>query len=152
MTHQSQKTVLVILVAIWAASFFLPALRGPGSTSGDMMPGYLAAFLSAICLRVGVLGGQDWGLGLYLGSFCLANLFMVALPFALRRIRRGKGALFLKLMVAWDLLTFSYVLSRPINREYHPVSVGWWMWEISLFGTTALLFQLRSDALARSSQ
>ena len=128
----------LLMLALWVVSFFLPALY----LSGPVNPGWKAAAISAVLL--GTLARNELGIHLYYGSFFLANLLVLASPWAYGRARRGRGGVFLGLMVFWDLLTFSYaVYDRWKNTAFTSVRLGYWMWEASLVGVTVVLLAAR---------
>lgn len=140
MSRGLQVGLLLLIVLVWIGSFFLSALNlGDKGTIG-----YIACFLSAdvayTFLRTHQL--RD----LYLGSFWLANLFMLASPFGLWRVRIGKGAVFLTLMVIWDLLTLSYGIYSRFNHDVGSPLLGWFVWEATLVAMTLLLAVVRGTA------
>ena len=146
MTRQSQTAVLIILVAIWIGSFFVPALY-----IEKPIPGYFAAFLSIFMMFTAgknliARDFNDLGYMLYAGSFYLANAFIIAAPFALRIARRGGGRTFLILMAVWDALTFSWLAYTKLKGNAGSVLLGWWMWEASLISMTVLLLLVWHDA------
>jgi hypothetical protein len=143
-----QNLSAAVILAVWIASFFLPALANEPKN----VPGHWAAFLSgyALFIAIGSLFTHDQVdrlTMLYLGSFWLANLFMIAAPFALRFARRVGALAFISLMGFWDLLTCSYLIYGRITKNMNMVRFGWWTWECSLIGMTALLFVVRRAAL-----
>lgn len=127
----------VLMLALWAASFLLPALDIQG-----VFFGWRAAAISAVLL--GTIERQELLFHLYFGSFVLANVFMLASPWALWRVRRGRGGIFLGLFVAWDLLTLSCIVYDRIKSPHgSALRIGYWAWEASLAGMTAVLFLAR---------
>jgi hypothetical protein len=86
---------------------------------------------------------------LYLGSFWLANLFLLASPFGLWRMRQRRGGVFLMLFVLWDLLTLSFGVYSRIHHDIGSVLVGWYVWEASLVAMTVLLFAVRAQSPPR---
>ena len=134
-----QFALLVLIFAICAASFFLPAVN-----MGAVRPGYIACVMSASVLSS--IEPSAWALHLYLGSFWIANLFMLASPFGLWRARLGKGGVFLALLIIWDLLTLSYLVYHRVTGQYASVLLGWWVWEASLVTMSLLLLLVRRAA------
>ena len=134
-----QFAFLVLILAVCAGAFFLPALQ-----LDKPVVGYLTAVLSAdvsyTFLRSHEL--RD----LYLGSFWIANLFMLASPFGLWRARLGKGGVFVTLMLIWDLLTLSFVVYARTRHEVGSVLIGWCVWEGALVAMTLLLLVVRSQS------
>src|SRR4051794_7365274 len=107
MSRGVQLVLLFAILLVWIASFFLTALH----LSDKGTVGYIACFLSA---NVGYTFLRSHEVrDLYLGSFWLANVFMLASPFGLWRARISKAGVFLALFAVWDLLTLSFgVYSR----------------------------------------
>lgn len=138
MRHRALLTLAyVAMLILWVGSFFLIALDLQG-----LIPGWRAAAISAVLL--GTLERQQWLFHLYFGSFCLANLFMLASGWGLWRARRGRGGVFLGLFVFWDLLTLSYVVyDRVKTPNASTLRLGYGAWEASLVGMTVVLFLAR---------
>ena len=149
MTRKVQTTALILILAVWIASFFVPAIR----IDKPPIAGYIAAFLSSFMLFAAgrdLISGDfhDFPYVLYIGSFFLANGFMIAAPFALRILRRGnRGTTFLVLMAIWDALTFSWLGFIKIKTDMGSVLLGWWMWEGSLIAMTVLLALVRKSPM-----
>ena len=144
--RKSQNIVAVVIICVWAASFFVPAIY-----LDKRLPGYFAAFLSGFALYTaihGLFSGDHTDLPylLYVGSFCFANIFMIAAPFALRIARRGGGRTFLVLMTVWDALTLSWLAYAKLKGNAGSVLLGWWMWEASLICMTVFLLLVWHDA------
>lgn len=131
-----QIALLLSLLAVCAASFFLPSIN-----MDAVRPGYIACMMSATVLTS--IEPSAWSMHLYLGSFWLANLFMIASPFGLWRARLGKGGFFIALMALWDLDTLSYYVYHRATGSYASVLLGWWTWEASLVFMTLLLVLVR---------
>jgi hypothetical protein len=139
MPSRGMQIVLFLLVlVVWIASFFLPAVN-----MSAIRPGYIAALMSISVLTS--IEPSAWLTHLYLGSFWIANLFMLASPFGLWRARLGKGGVFLALMAFWDVLTLSYVLYYRVTGLYASVLIGYWAWVGSLVAMTVLLFLVRRE-------
>lgn len=140
MSRGVQIAVLVLIVLVWIGAFFLQSV----SLSDKGTIGYMACFLSA---DVGYTFVRSHQLrDLYLGSFWLANVFMLASPFGLWRVRIGKGAAFLTLMTIWDLLTLSYGIYSQVRHDVGTPMVGWFVWEGALVAMTVLLAAVRFSA------
>ncbi len=131
-----QLALLVFVVAVCVASFFLPSIN-----MDAIRPGYVACVMSATVLTS--IERSAWLMHLYLGSFWLANLFLLASPFGLWRARLGKGGVFIALMAFWDVLTLSYYVYYRITGNYASVLLGWWVWEASLVAMTLLFVLIR---------
>lgn len=131
-----QFALLLLILAVCAASFFLPSIN-----MDAVRPGYVACMMSITVLTS--IEPSAWLMHLYLGSFWFANLFMLASPFGLWRARLGKGGVFLLLMGFWDALTLSYYVYHRVTGNYAAVLVGWCVWEASLVAMTLLLFLVR---------
>lgn len=131
-----QVALLVLLIAICAGSFFLPAIN-----MDAIRPGYIAATMSFTVLTS--IEPSAFFTHLYLGSFWIANLLMLASPIALWRARRGKAGVFLALFVLWDVLTLSYYFYHRLTGNFASVLIGWYVWEASVVGMTVLLFAIR---------
>jgi hypothetical protein len=137
MPSRGMQIVLFLLVlVVWIASFFLPAVN-----MSAIRPGYIAALMSISVLTS--IEPSAWLTHLYLGSFWIANLFMLASPFGLWRARLGKGGVFLALMAFWDVLTLSYVLYYRVTGLYASVLIGYSAWVGSLVAMTLLLLLVR---------
>jgi hypothetical protein len=137
MPSRGMQIVLFLLVlVVWIASFFLPAVN-----MSAIRPGYIAALMSISVLTS--IEPSAWLTHLYLGSFWIANLFMLASPFGLWRARLGKGGVFLALMAFWDVLTLSYVLYYRVTGLYASVLIGYSAWVGSLVAMTVLLLLVR---------
>ena len=137
MRSRSTQIIIFLLILIaWIVSFFLPSIN-----TGSVRPGYIAAAMSMSVLYS--MERSAWGEHLYLGSFWIANLFMLAAPFGLWRVRKGKGGVFLALMVCWDLLTLSYVCYDRMTHKFTGVLFGYFVWEAALVAMTLLLFAVR---------
>jgi hypothetical protein len=144
-----QNAACAVILAVWIASFFLPSLADGQNT----LPGYAAAGLSAMALGIGAKAlftsnHSDLAIMLYLGSFCLANVFMLVSPFALRLARRGRALVILCLMGFWVLLDGSYIFYGQATKHMNLVRLGWWIWEGSLIAMTVLLYVVRHESLA----
>jgi hypothetical protein len=135
----TQTIVFLVILVVWIVSFFLPSVN-----TGSARPGYIAAAMSMTVLYS--FERSAWGEHLYLGSFWIANLFMLAAPFGLWRVRIGKGGFFLALMVVWDLLTLSYAGYAHMTHKFSDVLVGYFVWEAVLVAMTLLLFVVRLGA------
>ena len=135
----AQTALFLLLLVVWIASFFLPAVN-----MNAVRPGYTAALMSISVLTS--IEPSAWLTHLYLGSFWIANLFMLASPFGLWRARLGKGGVFLALMAFWDVLTLSYVVYHRVTGNFASVLLGWCIWEASLVAITLLLFVVRQNA------
>ncbi len=133
-----QIVLFLLVLVVWIASFFLPAVN-----MSAIRPGYIAALMSISVLTS--IEPSAWLTHLYLGSFWIANLFMLASPFGLWRARLGKGGVFLALMAFWDVLTLSYVLYHRVTGLYASVLIGYWAWVGSLVAMTVLLFLVRRE-------
>jgi len=133
-----QIVLFLLVLVVWIASFFLPAVN-----MSAIRPGYIAALMSISVLTS--IEPSAWLTHLYLGSFWIANLFMLASPFGLWRARLGKGGVFLALMAVWDVLTLSYVLYHRVTGLYASVLIGYWAWVGSLVAMTVLLFLVRRE-------
>lgn len=133
-----QIVLFLLVLVVWIASFFLPAVN-----MSAIRPGYIAALMSISVLTS--IEPSAWLTHLYLGSFWIANLFMLASPFGLWRARLGKGGVFLALMAFWDVLTLSYVLYYRVTGLYASVLIGYWAWVGSLVAMTVLLFLVRRE-------
>jgi len=133
-----QIVLFLLVLLVWIASFFLPAVN-----MSAIRPGYIAALMSISVLTS--IEPSAWLTHLYLGSFWIANLFMLASPFGLWRARLGKGGVFLALMAFWDVLTLSYVLYYRVTGLYASVLIGYWAWVGSLVAMTVLLFLVRRE-------
>ncbi len=131
-----QVALLLLLVGVCVASFFLPSIN-----MDAIRPGYVACMMSVTVLTS--IEPSAWLMHLYLGSFWLANLFMLASPFGLWRARLGKGGVFIGLMVFWDLLTLSYYVYHRVTGNYASVMLGWCVWEASLVAMTLFLVRAR---------
>ena len=147
MTRRAQTSGLILILAIWIASFFAPAAFDAGAS----LNGYEAFGLSVVALAMAfkeAFGSYQQRLeALYIGSFWIANAFMIASPFVLRRIRRGKRVVaFLSLMGIWDILTCSYLFYEQLTKHIQFVRLGWWMWEGSLIAMTVLLVLVRESS------
>lgn len=127
-----QIALLILILAACAASFFLPAVN-----MDAVRPGYIAFVMSMVVLKS--IEPSAWGTHLYLGSFWIANLFMLAAPFGLWRARLGKGAVFMTLFVLWDLLVLSYYFYHRFTNQFAGVLVGWWVWVGSLVAMSVLI-------------
>ena len=132
----TQIIVFLVILIAWIVSFFLPSIN-----TGSTRPGYIAAAMSMSVLYS--FERSAWGEHLYLGSFWIANLFMLAAPFGLWRVRNGKGGVFLALMVVWDLLTLSYFCYDRMTHKFANVLVGYFAWEAALVAMTLLLLAVR---------
>jgi len=139
MSRVLQVALLLLILAGWVLSYFLPALDLGKSTLG-----YMAAFLSANVCYTFFRSHQLRDL--YFGSFWIANIFMLASPFGLWRARLGKGGIFLVLMTLWDLLTLSFAAYIRTQHDLGTVKllVGWYTWEATLVAMTVLLFATRA--------
>jgi hypothetical protein len=133
-----QIVLFLLVLVVWIASFFLPAVN-----MSAIRPGYIAALMSISVLTS--IEPSAWLTHLYLGSFWIANLFMLASPFGLWRARLGKGGVFLALLAFWDVLTLSYVLYHRVTGLYASVLIGYWAWVGSLVAMTVLLFLVRRE-------
>lgn len=133
-----QIVLFLLVLIVWIASFFLPAVN-----MSAIRPGYIAALMSISVLTS--IEPSAWLTHLYLGSFWIANLFMLASPFGLWRARLGKGGVFLALMAFWDVLTLSYVLYYRVTGLYASVLIGYSAWVGSLVAMTVLLFLVRRE-------
>jgi hypothetical protein len=133
-----QIALFLLVLVVWIASFFLPAVN-----MSAIRPGYIAALMSISVLTS--IEPSAWLTHLYLGSFWIANLFMLASPFGLWRARLGKGGVFLALMAAWDVLTLSYVVYHRVTGNYASVLIGYWAWVGSLVAMTLLLLLVRRE-------
>jgi hypothetical protein len=131
-----QIVLFLLVLVVWIASFFLPAVN-----MSAIRPGYIAALMSISVLTS--IEPSAWLTHLYLGSFWIANLFMLASPFGLWRARLGKGGVFLALMAFWDVLTLSYVLYYRVTGLYASVLIGYSAWVGSLVAMTLLLLLVR---------
>ena len=141
MSRASQVVLLLVILLVWVGSFFLPAFN----ISGNEYRGYKIAAISAMLLFT--IAKSELGVHLYFGSLWIANLFMAGSPIALFRVRRGKGLVFLSLMVFWDLLTLSFVpydLTRPDRLA--SLRIAYWVWEGTLVAMTAILFWARATS------
>ena len=137
MSRASQVVLLLVILIVWVGSFFLTAI----SLGDKGSLGYIACFLSA---NVGYTFFRSHQLrDLYLGSFWIADLFMLASPFGLWRARIGKGGLFLLLLTIWDLLTLSYGVYSRIHHDVGSPMLGWFVWEGTLVAMTFLLAAAR---------
>lgn len=153
MDERFQNIACAILLAGWIASFFLPAL----SDGQNRLPGYEAAGLSFLALVIDIrsefkpdnINRLEM---LYLGSFWLANLFMIAAPFALRLARRARARTFVSLMGLWDILTCSYLFYGHVTKHMNLVRLGWWVWEGSLIAMTLLLYFVWYNAWSHHSE
>lgn len=138
----------LLMLALWVLSFFLTALDLQG-----LIPGWRAAAISAVLL--GTIERQQFLFHLYFGSFCLANLFLLASPWGWWRARRGRGGVFVGLFLFWDLLTLSYVVYDRIKTpQASTLRIGYWAWETSLVGMTIVLLlarRVRQTRLATKS-
>src|SRR3569832_978781 len=114
-----QVALLLLFIAVCAASFFLPAIN-----MDAVRPGYIAATMSFTVLTS--IEPSAWLTHLYLGSFWIANLLMLAAPIVLWRARRGKGGVFLALFVLWDVLTLSYYVYHRVTGNFASVLIGWY--------------------------
>ena len=133
-----QIVLFLLVLVVWIASFFLPAVN-----MSAIRPGYIAALMSISVLTS--IEPSAWLTHLYLGSFWIANLFMLASPFGLWRARLGKGGVFLALMAFWDVLTLSYVVYYRVTGLYASVLIGYSAWVGSLVAMTVLLFLVRRE-------
>lgn len=131
-----QLVLLLLILAVCAGSFFLPSIN-----MDAVRPGYVACMMSVTVLTS--IQRSGWLMHLYLGSFWLANLFMLASPFGLWRARLGKGGIFIALMAIWDVLTLSYYVYHRVTGNYASVLLGWCLWEASLVAMTLLLISIR---------
>lgn len=138
-----QSGLLLLLIAACAASFFLPAIN-----MDAIRPGYIACMMSVSVLTS--IEPNAWATHLYLGSFWIANLFMLASPFGLWRARLGRGGVFIGLLVVWDLLTLSYYVYHRSTGNFAAVLIGWWAWEASLLALTILLLLVRARSRSAS--
>lgn len=134
----TQAVLLLLLFVLCVASFFLPAIK-----MDAVRPGYIAAFMSISVLTS--IERSSWLLHLYLGSLWMANLFMLASPFGLWRVRLGKGGVFLALMAFWNALALSYFVYHEVTKNFASVLVGYWVWVASLIATTMVLLIVRSQ-------
>jgi len=133
-----QIVLFLLVLVVWIASFFLPAVN-----MSAIRPGYIAALMSISVLTS--IEPSAWLTHLYLGSFWIANLFMLASPFGLWRAHLGKGGVFLALMAFWDVLTLSYVLYHRVTGLYASVLIGYWAWVGSLVAMTLLMLLVRRE-------
>lgn len=131
-----QLVLLLLFIVLCAASFFLPSIN-----MDAVRPGYVACVMSVTVLTS--IEPSAWLMHLYLGSFWLANLFMLASPFGLWRARLGKGGVFIGLMAFWDVLTLSYYVYHSVTGQFASVLLGWCLWEASLVGMTLFLIAVR---------
>ena len=131
-----QVVLLLVLIGVCTVSFFLPSIN-----MGAVRPGYVACVMSITVLTS--IEPSAWLMHVYLGSFWLANLFMLASPFGLWRARLGKGGIFIGVMAFWDVLTLSYFVYHHVTGNYASVLLGWCVWEISLVAMTLLLICVR---------
>lgn len=133
-----QIVLFLLVLVVWVASFFLPAVN-----MGAIRPGYIAVLMSISVLTS--IEPSAWLMHLYLGSFWIANLFMLASPFGLWRARLGKGGVFLSLIAFWDVLTLSYFLYHRVTGNFASVLIGYWAWTGSLVAMTLLLLFARHE-------
>ena len=134
-----QFALLLLILAACVGAFFLPSLN-----LDKPVVGYLAALLSA---NVGYTFVRNHELrDLYLGSFWIANLFMLSSPFGLWRARLGKGDVFLALLALWDVLTLSFGIYSRVRHDVGNVIIGWYVWETSLVAMTLLLLLVRAQS------
>jgi hypothetical protein len=140
-----QAVLLLAILAIAVGSFFLPAIE-----MGATRPGYIAAAMSFTVLTS--IERTAWATHLYLGSFWIANLFLIASPFGLWRARLGRGGIFIVLAAMWDLLTLSYPIYHRVTGNYASVRAGYWVWEASLVAMTFLLLVVSRTSRARIQQ
>src|SRR6266496_5428312 len=127
-----QIALFLLILAVWIASFFLPALYLDKNVIG-----YMAALLSADVMYTFARSHQLQDL--YLGSFWLANVFLLASPFALWRAWKGKAGAFITLLAFWDVLTLSFAIYCRVRHDLGSVLIGWYVWEASLVAMPLLL-------------
>lgn len=130
-----QNALYGLTLAVWVGSFFLPSIN----LGAHDDPGYKACAISATMLFT-ISSAEVW-MHLYFGSFWIANFFMLGSPVALHRRRRGKGHVFLALMLFWDLLTLSFVgYDFYSTHRMAELRAGYWVWEASLVAMTVVLW------------
>ncbi|MBZ5533720.1 MAG: hypothetical protein LAO20_20005 [Acidobacteriia bacterium] len=147
----TQNATLFALLLVWIVSFFLPALEDNGPWFG-----YRAAYGSMVLFVGMVLAlfrgafGDVEAVPLFYGLLWIANVFMLASPWMLRRSRRGQGQVCIALLTVWDVLILAtlWVLpakaAKPLERS--PFLVGYFVWQTSVLGMTAYLWLVRQQA------
>jgi hypothetical protein len=124
-------------LAVWAVSFFLPAVLEVQNWGGtNRLAGWGAAYDALVLFFVPVKGGF---LSLEPHVFSgLANFFMLWAPFEIRRVRQSKGRVFTVLFLVVTAVAVGLVfLPHPEAVGIQGLLIGYYLWTFSLVAATA---------------
>ena len=147
-------------MALWAASFFLPAfdiygnqlerVAGFGAVRESMVAGLAAVtMLSFASPKDGASNFLDIALYLVYGTMWMANVVMLVSPVVLRRIEQNKWSAgpFACFLILFSLEACVFIAtSRQGNPKLH---AGSYVWTLSLVGTSLLFLIVRLTDAAR---
>jgi hypothetical protein len=134
---------------VWGASFFFPTLIGHPNDwiFPETSPGFLAPIASFLMMVIVIVIGSEHGamkpptpeeVVLYF-SICtlwLANLWMVLAPAWVKRLRDGRGQLFLVAAWFWTLVPLPIAIKAPGNHSDiggFKIATGFYVWWSSFF-------------------
>src|SRR5436305_463146 len=123
----SGKAVLWTCMAVWAISFFLPALRTNSLFLQENELGF-QAFLSSVMGFFVPIYGWLWPV----------NLFLALAPVFAGRMSRGKNIrVYIFLLCAWTALPLGVPIYQSLDYAHHitQLEVGFYVWQFSLLGT-----------------
>ncbi len=136
-----ERYALAFPLLLWFSSFFLPVIvhnsqdwflagmqRGYVAVALSFAAGFMAFFL--LIISRGELHAKEFIYLLYVGSLWLANLWMIAAPWRVNRLRQARDRLFLYSLWVWVLLPIPFAwLNR--TRPFDPntgLHVGFYIW------------------------
>jgi hypothetical protein len=127
--------LLVLVVSLYTASFFLPAYREPQSGSGEgpqlyrVYPGHVA-FVSAL-----IFAWPAWWAN---PAFWLAVAFLLA-----RRTRAALALAVIGLVLALSAIPLATVFQI---RELYRLMAGYWIWTAAIAALVGVCLKDRTDA------
>lgn len=129
MARDVRRFVCAFILAFWFYSFFLPVqhvatLGGPKTYKGwEEAIGSLVLFFIP-----------------YYGQLWIGNIFMIASPFYLKRLERGRGRVYALWFVFFALLPFAFPFYPQSNfmENHQKIEAGFYLWAGSLLAMSIL--------------
>lgn len=148
-SRRAQKAILFALLIVWIVSFFLPALEDyPPWLGYRAAAGSMILFVGMVlALFRGDFGDVAQAVALFYALLWIANVFMLASPWMLRRTRRGQGQICIALLSVWDVLILVGLWVRVPKGGSLVVGAkfGYFVWQASVLGMTVYLWLVRQQ-------
>jgi len=136
-SRRRQNNTCAALLVVWGISFFLPAMQVDTFGNGRLTQRGWELALSSMVFFWFPYYGQLW----------LVNPLMATAPYFLKRIRNGKGRVYVIFLAIFAILPlgFPFFPNAGFMETFRGLAFGFYVWTASLLGMAILCIGMISD-------